>query len=144
MSGRKEFEGNPACSKQHPNRWYSYSKHGNDSKKGCTKGKECKYFHPFICQSSARQRECTRENCTHIHLRFTKRKKERNTPSEPKEKKPRQPKIGSTNSHNKNDSKVNIMEEQVFRKALQFLKEEFRKELKDTLTYPSPVHFPAQ
>ena len=147
MSGRKEFEGKSACIKQHPHRCYRYSKYGNDSKKGCTKGKECKYFHPLICRSSAKKHECLRENCTHIHLRFTKRKKERNSSSEPKEKKARQPKIGSTDSQNKRYSKVNTMEEQVFRKALQCLKEEFRKdlkELKDTLTYPSPVHFPAQ
>ena len=64
-----------ACPFRHPPRYFRWCQHGENSKRGCTRGKECKYFHPRLCQSSVAKRMCQREDCKYIHLKGTRRPK---------------------------------------------------------------------
>lgn len=70
--GKTEIDGE-TCTKLHPKKCFAWCKAGNDSKFGCSKGKECTYYHPILCRNSIRYRRCTNSLCTFSHLKFTKR-----------------------------------------------------------------------
>ena len=61
------------CRYLHPKRCFKYTKAGNHSVHGCTKGNECEFYHPILCKYSVRYRRCLNPECTYTHLRFTKR-----------------------------------------------------------------------
>ena len=46
---------------------------------GCRFGKECRYLHPKLCKNSVTMKACYNEECRMTHLKFTKRKKEKDT-----------------------------------------------------------------
>ena len=72
LTGKREINGAP-CQKRHPPRCLTYCRFAKDSKRGCTKGKECKYFHPTLCKHSVKRRVCTVKDCTFTHLKGTKK-----------------------------------------------------------------------
>jgi hypothetical protein len=71
LTGKRLIQGKP-CPKLHPRRCINYMRHGTDKKLGCTKGQDCKYYHPVLCRDSVKRRVCTREGCKFAHLKFTK------------------------------------------------------------------------
>ena len=75
LTGKREVEGKP-CPNQHPPRCFRWCKHGDNKRVGCTKGDECRYFHPKLCRSSVLKRFCPNQNCTYHHLKHTRRPKE--------------------------------------------------------------------
>ena len=70
----KRLVGNKPCPNQHPRRCRFYEKFGNDKVKGCKKGKDCKFFHPKLCNDSVNSRCCLNKDCTFHHLKGTARK----------------------------------------------------------------------
>ena len=72
LTGKREIDGAP-CQKRHPPRCARYCRFAKDNKRGCIKGKECKYFHPTLCKHSVKRRVCTVKDCTFTHLKGTKR-----------------------------------------------------------------------
>ena len=61
------------CPKDHPTPCKRYLKNGNKQGTGCTKGKECKFFHMPICAASLKKGSCLEENCKKHHLAGTAR-----------------------------------------------------------------------
>ena len=51
LTGHRMVNG-ASCGKPHPRMCFRYRKYGTEEKRGCTKGKECDWFHPIICKSS--------------------------------------------------------------------------------------------
>ena len=62
-----------ACPNRHPLRCFRCCKYGERDRQGCKKGKECEYLHPKLCRDSVLRRECLKEGCTFVHLKFTRR-----------------------------------------------------------------------
>ena len=61
------------CTFKHPARCNRYSKYGEDTRNGCTRGRKCWYFHPRLCQNSVTMKMCLTKTCKEIHLVGTKR-----------------------------------------------------------------------
>ena len=72
LTGKRLINGE-ACPHRHPPRCFRWCKHGKHKKLGCTRGKECNFFHPRLCQGSVLKRVCLDENCTLVHLKKTRR-----------------------------------------------------------------------
>ena len=70
--GLDEVEGE-ICSNLHPKKCFPWVRAGNNEQHGCTKGRDCEFYHPRLCNNSVRYRRCTNPHCTFVHLRFTKR-----------------------------------------------------------------------
>ena len=82
LTGKKTIEG-VTCQHLHPRKCIRFCKFGNHKKLGCTKGAECKFFHPVLCRNSLVNRRCVKEECTFTHLKGTKRHPESDdTPEE--------------------------------------------------------------
>lgn len=81
LTGKRLVDGKP-CPKSHPPRCFRYCKHGDNARLGCTKGNDCKYFHPKLCRDSVKKRVCLRKDCTFLHLKNTRRNP---SPTEPEE-----------------------------------------------------------
>lgn len=71
----KRLVGGIACPYRHPPRCFRWCKHGENKQLGCTRGKECRYFHPKLCQSSVSKRVCLNVDCKYVHLKNTRRSK---------------------------------------------------------------------
>ena len=74
--GKTEIQGEP-CKHLHPKKCFAWCKAGSDRRYGCTKDKDCPYFHPVICRNSIRYKRCLNPDCTYAHLKFTKRYREK-------------------------------------------------------------------
>ena len=61
------------CRNLHPKKCFRWIKAGNHKDHGCTKGRDCEFYHPVLCKNSVRYRRCMNQTCTFTHLRFTKR-----------------------------------------------------------------------
>jgi hypothetical protein len=85
--GLDEVDGD-ICTKLHPKKCFPWIKAGNNETHGCTKGRDCPYFHPQLCRNSVRYRRCTNPNCTYTHLRFTRRYNRQHHVNNPKEDHP--------------------------------------------------------
>ena len=72
ISGKRQING-IACPKAHPVPCRRYCRNGNHERGGCTRGKQCRYFHLNICRSSLTKRECLNADCQYFHLKYTKR-----------------------------------------------------------------------
>ena len=61
---------------------------GTKGPRGCSKGKECEQFHPKMCPSSIKFRECLNESCCLYHVKGTARMNSRKSDpkSDPKPK----------------------------------------------------------
>ena len=70
--GKTEIEGEP-CKYLHPKKCFAWCRAGKHDRHGCTKDKDCPFYHPIICRNSMRYRRCTKSDCTFAHLKFTKR-----------------------------------------------------------------------
>ena len=75
LRGNKLIEGK-TCSFDHPRACRKYSSFGSRGHRGCKRGSNCKFYHPVLCRYSVRDRLCTNENCTFVHLKGTKRRKD--------------------------------------------------------------------
>lgn len=64
---------NGDCAYDHPKPCKKLLANGNRGPKGCQAGKECKFFHPRMCQDSLKHRICLNQNCTYRHVSNTKR-----------------------------------------------------------------------
>ena len=74
LTGKRLIDGK-ACPYRHPPRCFRWCQNGEDKKRGCLRGDECKYFHPKLCQNSVARRMCQKEDCKYIHLKGTRRTK---------------------------------------------------------------------
>ena len=74
LTGKRLISGKP-CPYRHPPRCFRWCQNGDDKKRGCLRGEECKYFHPKLCQTSVAKRMCQKEDCKYIHLKGTRRPK---------------------------------------------------------------------
>ena len=72
LTGKRLNDGQ-RCPNRHPPLCFRYSKHGDTKKLGCTKGNECKHFHPRLCRNSVTKRVCLNEDRTFHHLKHTQR-----------------------------------------------------------------------
>ena len=72
LRGNKLVDGHK-CPKSHPKRCIKFCKNGKNGRYGCSKGENCKYYHPVLCKFSLRNRICTNKECTFVHLKGTKR-----------------------------------------------------------------------
>ena len=70
--GLDEVDGK-LCDKLHPKKCFPWCKAGSNAKHGCTKGRDCPFYHPILCRNSLRYRKCTNPSCTFTHLKFTRR-----------------------------------------------------------------------
>ena len=59
------------CNFRHPKICPAFSKNGN-RRGGCSKGKDCKDYHPKACYESMERKECSRRDCRFYHLNGTK------------------------------------------------------------------------
>lgn len=73
LKGNKELNGQ-VCEFEHPKYCLKFCRYGTQRKFGCTKGSECKFFHPVLCKFSVKSKLCTNQECTFIHLKGTRRK----------------------------------------------------------------------
>lgn len=69
ISGKKDG----ICPYTHPKACSKFMGNGTRRSGGCTRGKNCKFFHPSICHSSMKEKKCFRENCKFMHLKGTNR-----------------------------------------------------------------------
>ena len=67
------------CSYSHPRACPKLMEHGLDKKLGCSRGRNCRDFHPTICRNSIRNRACFNESCKFPHIKGTTRKREQTT-----------------------------------------------------------------
>ena len=63
------------CKFDHPVACKKLLKHGNRTPDGCTLGEKCQNYHPKMCVSSLKKKECYRATCKLVHVTGTKRKK---------------------------------------------------------------------
>ena len=75
LTGKRLIDGKP-CPHKHPRRCFRWCKQGDNRKLGCTKGDDCRYFHPKLCHNSVLKRFCANQNCTFHHLKHTRRPRE--------------------------------------------------------------------
>ena len=59
------------CKFSHPNICRRFVNYGDDSIRGCSKKRECKYMHPAMCFDSLKRNKCTKSECKYYHLRNT-------------------------------------------------------------------------
>ena len=71
LRGIKEVNGEK-CPYDHPKKCNRFCSFGNTNK-GCKKGEQCDYFCTVLCMFSVQKRLCTNEECTHMHLKGTRR-----------------------------------------------------------------------
>lgn len=133
-SGNRMVNGSN-CGKPHPRECFRYRKYGTDEHRGCTQGRECKWFHPVICSTSLKKQRCTKEVCSHVHL-LTARKAKKGNPGrypEPSASQRRNgPKAGnSATARVKKDTKLTLLKEKDFLQALLSQQEQFMREMKD-------------
>jgi hypothetical protein len=148
MSGSRLVNG-AKCSKPHPHVCYTHRKFGTDPTRGCTKGKSCPYFHQTICKLSAKRQKCDRESCTLVHLRSAPKTKKAKAPTSQAAKK-----LMTANSaryKQKKDTKVTVLGEKDFQKALLSQQKEYRQEMKNLRdlitqmkTFPTPALYPQE
>jgi len=137
LAGNRMVKG-ANCGKPHPHFCFRYRKHGTDKEKGCSNGKECKYFHPIICKTSLKGEKCTKDVCSHIHLsRFPKVKKVkggsgRSLASSRPAQKGAPPGTPARSSVNKG-TKLTVMNQADFIQALLSQQEQFTREMKDLM-----------
>ena len=74
LKGNKIVQGN-ACKYSHPEACQRYMAYGTKDSRGCNPRTTCSLFHPILCRYSLKDRLCTNEKCTFVHLKGTKRKK---------------------------------------------------------------------
>jgi len=74
LNGRKRIDG-AKCSKAHPSYCYKWRKAGSDPIRGCTEGRNCRYFHPIVCKLSAKGQRCEKEECSYLHLQRAPKKR---------------------------------------------------------------------
>ena len=72
FKGTKLIDNKP-CLKSHPPKCNKYLRFGSKGAKGCKRGKDCKYFHPFLCKFSVRNKTCFEPECSYPHLKGTQR-----------------------------------------------------------------------
>ena len=73
LKGNKWIDGEK-CKFDHPKICFRFLKAGNDKKYGCKKGKECEWFHPYLCNAAnSRDKVCFKKRCTYLHVRGVKR-----------------------------------------------------------------------
>ena len=89
MNGNKVVNG-VTCPHAHPRRCQNYSKFGTKARTGCQQGENCSFFHPNLCNTSVRTLTCLNKNCTFVHLRSTKRHRDRGEPETGQANRPRQ------------------------------------------------------
>ena len=75
LTGKKLIDG-ASCTQAHPKRCIRYCRFGLSKRGGCTRGAECRYYHPVLCRNALVNKRCTRENCTFTHLKGTRRHQE--------------------------------------------------------------------
>lgn len=148
MSGTRLVNG-AKCSKPHPHVCYTHRKFGTDPSRGCTKGKLCPYFHQTICKLSAKRQKCDRESCTLVHLRSAPKTKKAKAPPSQAAKK-----LMTANSARytqKKDTKLTVLGEKDFQKALRSQQKEYRQEMKNLRdlitqmkTFPAPALYPQE
>ena len=73
LRGKKLINGN-VCRYQHPRSCNKFCAFGSRGPRGCKDGASCQYFHPMLCRSSLKNRECTNEKCSFVHLKGTVRR----------------------------------------------------------------------
>jgi len=72
-NGKMEYNGT-TCNKNHPKRCKRYSNFGTHPKYGCSRGKDCRYWHPRLCRDSMKHKLCLKKDtCTFFHLKGTLR-----------------------------------------------------------------------
>ena len=69
LSGKKDG----TCAYSHPKPCNNFLKNGPRGRGGCTRGENCRFFHPQMCHSSLQERLCARENCKFMHIKGTRR-----------------------------------------------------------------------
>jgi hypothetical protein len=62
------------CDDSHPKPCRKLMEHGSRSPRGCQGN--CKSFHPRMCSRSLKNGECLNDQCTFVHVKGTKRKKD--------------------------------------------------------------------
>lgn len=143
LNGRKRIDG-AKCSKAHPSYCYKWRKAGSDPIRGCTEGRNCRYFHPIVCKLSAKGQRCEKEECSYLHLQRAP-KKRKSTVSHRTGPSPAPP-AKSARDRTKKDTKVTMMQEKDFYRALQSQQEELQKGLKDlrelVATFQPPLPLP--
>ena len=77
MKGTNKVEGQ-VCQFSHPKGCQKYISFGSRGKKGCGSRSKCQLFHPVLCRYSIKQRLCTNDKCTFVHLKGTRRQKPQN------------------------------------------------------------------
>ena len=88
MNGNKVVNG-VTCPHAHPRRCQNYSKFGTKARTGFQQGENRSFFHPNLCNSSVRTLTCLNKNCTFVHLRSTKRHRDRREPETGQANRPR-------------------------------------------------------
>ena len=111
------------CPRDHPAACKKLITHGNQSPHGCTKGRACDSYHPRMCSSSLRRRQCYNSDCKLRHVKGTARKQKDVAQQE------------ETRSQPQNDN-VNFLE------ALNAMKAEIMNSLEQRLSALQPVHHP--
>ena len=136
-----------ACSKNHPVACIRYVSHGTISRArgGCSKGKDCQYYHPPICRSSEKKRECLDPDCDRIHLKHTRRKpapaavtevkKEKaGTSSNDKTQKKADPKPSKKPNKNGNNKKTGLVDQDFLLTTMGTLRDGMMEELLGVMT----------
>jgi len=145
LNGNKLVNG-VKCSKPHPHVCWSWRRSGNN-KGGCSRGKNCKFFHPKICKASANRQRCDLKSCTLIHLKMRKSSPPPHQARPNRGSRPMSTTIPNMDKQRK-DTKLNLMGAggEDFHKALQSQQDQHRKEiesLRDLISQMKPFQPPA-
>lgn len=108
------------CSKNHPRPCRKLLRHGPKSRNlpdGCPGFPTCSKWHPKLCRTSVKKRECTHEGCKFRHIAGTRRTKDDKVESK---KFP-----ATTNTNSKNSAKVDSDQTGHFLEVMESWKKEF-------------------
>jgi hypothetical protein len=56
------------CNYSHPKICQKFATFGSKNQRGCKKGRDCQYYHPFLCWNTIKNVACKRDSCRFHHL----------------------------------------------------------------------------
>ena len=120
------------CKYDHPVACKKLLKHGNRTPDGCTLGPKCSSYHPKMCASSLKKKECFSANCKLVHVSGTKRKKEVSG---------EKPKSHENTTNEKSKPAEKPPQQNPFLEALQAMKQDIMRELDQRLASLQPKSY---
>ena len=124
------------CKFDHPVACKKLLTHGNRTPEGCSLGTKCKNYHPKMCPSSLKKKECYRATCKLVHVTGTKRKKAESENKNDKRSSSTHETQGTTQT-----AQLKGANQNPFLEALQAMRNDILKELDQRLAALQPKSY---